>query len=43
MPDGVQQPKEDPLMQKSERRLVGWLLTAGTVMLVWNLYTAYLR
>ena len=30
-------------MQVSGTRLVGWLLTAGAVMLLWNVYTAYLR
>lgn len=30
-------------MHVSERWLVGWLLTAGAVMLLWNVYTAYVR
>ena len=42
-PSGVQPPREGELMQVSERRLVGWFLTAAVVMLLWNVYTAYLR
>jgi hypothetical protein len=30
-------------MQISERRLVGWLLTAAAVALLWNVYAAYVR